>query len=371
MELTVIFSVFSQLNTVEQIARPAMYAAWILTLFVGVVKNQGKVLLSGFTVRFCAAYILFIGLCAVSGLVDSKHLSANYIRVLLIPLMVTYAGELYASEDHALRNQIGKIYLICSVIFAIWVQKTYFPSYAFWLKSKVYLFAQKNSAAQIWVSAVLISVLLLDYRNKIEKILIYFACAYLLFMTGISQCRTAILGLIVSAVAFSVSRAEEKRKWILLIALVMIAAWMIPASHQFIEQALFLNKYDGAGLNAFSAGRIDYYRMAIRKIQSSPFFGVGKYYVDCSYLLILAESGIVGFVLIEWIWAKKAIQCFHYRGENKSRAFLFVITVFYLVESVLEGYPPFGPGVSSFMFWLTSSVLIKQNAGSELLEDAD
>ena len=368
LELTVVFSVFSQFNAVEQYARPAMYVAWILTLLMGVIKNQGKVLLSRFTVAFFVAYVLFFGLCVASSFVDSRHLSANYIRVLLVPLMVSFVSDLYASEDRELWNRIGKLYLICSVIFAIWVQQTYFSSYAFWLKTKVYLFAQKNSAAQIWVSAVLISVLLLDYRNKFEKILIYIACAYLLFMTGISQCRTAILGVVVALVSFSVSRVEKKGKWILLIAISMIVAWKIPGSHRYIEQALFLNKYEGADLNTFSAGRIDYYKMALQKIGSSPYFGVGKYYVDCSYLSILAESGILGFVLIEWIWIKKVLQCFRFQGDNRNRAFLFVITVFYLVESVLEGFPPFGPGVSSFMFWLISGILLNQSTKDKLMD---
>lgn len=367
LELTVIFSVFSQLNAVEQYARPAMYVTWILALFVGIVKKQGKLLISGFTLSFLVAYIFFLGLCLVSSFVDSKHLSANYIRVLLIPLMVSFVGDLYSTEDRELWNRVGKIYLICSVIFAIWVQKTYFPSYASWLRTKVYLFVQKNSAAQIWVSAVLVSVLLLDYRNKFEKILVYIACAYLLFMTGISQCRTAILGLVVSIIAFSVSRAENKKKWLLFIAVALVAAWMIPPSRRYIEQALFLNKYEGADLNAFSAGRITFYRMAFQKIQSSPFWGVGKFYVDCSYLSILAESGILGFIFIESIWIKKVFQCFHFRGDNRNRAFLFMITVFYLVESMLEGYPPFGPGVSSFVFWLVSGVLINQSSRSNML----
>lgn len=358
LELAVVFSVFSQIDALEQFARPAMYAAWLLVLLMGIVKNRGRIPLRGFTLRFFLAYLLFLGLCVVTGLVDSRHLSANYMRVLLVPLLVTFAGDLYADEDRALWNRIGKLYLVCSVIFAVWVQRTYFPSYASWLKANNYLFAEKNSAAQIWVSAIMISVFLMDHRGAFEKWMIYLACAYLLIMTGISQCRTAILGVAVSLTAFSVSRAQKKGRWILLIALVVLAVWMIPAARQFINQALFLDKYDSADLNTFSSGRIARYQMAFQKIQSSPFIGVGKYYVDCSYILILAESGILGFLFIEWIWLKKIVLCLRYRGDARSRSFLFLMTVFYLVESVLEGYPPFGPGVSSFMFWFLSAMVI-------------
>lgn len=369
LELAVVFSVFSQMDAIEQFTRPAMYAAWILVLIMGAAKHQGKLLLKGFMLRFLLAYFLFVGLSLVSGFADRKHLSASYIRVLIVPLLVTLAGDMYADEDPDFWNRIGKLYLICSVIFALWAQKTYFPSYTFWLQSKVYLFSHKNSAAQIWVSAVLVSVLLIEYRSKYEKFLIYLACAYLLFVIGISQCRTAILGIGVSVLAFSITRAQKKGRWILVLAFAVIAAWRIPAFHRFIEQALFLNKYEGADLNTFSSGRLTLYQIAFRKFLSSPIIGVGKHYVDCSYLMILAESGVLGFLLVEWIWVKKIVMCFRYHGEHRRSAFLFMMTVFYLVESLLEGYPPFGPGVSSFMFWLTSSVFLNWSAEKERLED--
>ena len=64
--------------------------------------------------------------------------------------------------------------------------------------------------------------------------------------------------------------------------------------------------------------------------------------------------GLTGFVLVELIWGSRVYINFK---QNKGfiKDFLFCVTVFYLVESVLEGYPPFGPGVSSFMFWFLSA----------------
>ena len=83
--------------------------------------------------------------------------------------------------------------------------------------------------------------------------------------------------------------------------------------------------------------------------------------MDCSYILILAESGLLGLIIVEWVWFKKITMCFGYSGEPKAKTFLFMMTVFYIIESILEGYPPFGPGVSSFMFWFLSSQLINQS----------
>lgn len=37
--------------------------------------------------------------------------------------------------------------------------------------------------------------------------------------------------------------------------------------------------------------------------------------------------------------------------------------IFYFIESLLEGQPPFGPGVSSFMFWMLSEIKVGDGIG--------
>lgn len=338
-----------------------MYAIWIAVLLVGCVKKQGKLLLSRFSIYFLIAYGLFCLLCAATGLFDSNHLSANYLRILLVPLLVTIVGDMYADEDNGLLNRIGRLYLICSVVFAIWVHATYFPSYSAWLISRIYLFQSKNSAGQIWAAAIFTSFFLLDYKNTIERVIVYFLCGYLLLMIGISQCRTVILGILVSIILFFISKTRKKLKWFAIISLLAIVAWVIPITRQFIEQALFLSKFEGGDFNTFSSLRVEKNQAAFMVFLSSPFIGIGEYYVDNSYLLILAESGLIGFCIIEWIWAKKIAICFKYRGKTSEQTFLFMMTVFYIIESILEGFPPFGPGVSSLMFWLLSSLLVARS----------
>lgn len=365
MELAVIFSVFSQIESIERITRPGMYAIWAVAIVYGGIKYHGNLPITRFSQGFIVAYMLFLVLCAFTGLLNSRHLSANYIRVLIVPLLVTIAGDMYADEQKELFNRLGKVYLICAVVFALWVQKTYFPSYTSWLNTKIYLFQEKNSAGQIWVAAIFISIMLIEYKNRFQQVLAYIACFYLLIMTGMSQCRTALLGVAVAVIAFAVYRAKHKGRWIIFILVVAATIWFIPVTRAFIEQALFLNKYAGADLNTFSSGRIGRYETAFQDILSSPLIGAGKYYVDCSYILITAESGILGFILIEWIWFKKIGMCYRFQGEPGEQAFLFVMATFYIFESILEGYPPFGPGVSSFMFWFMSSVLINRRAAIE------
>ena len=371
LELAVVFSVCSQIEPIEAIARPAMYIMWIIVMVSGVLNKGGVLSFGSFSRTFFIAYLLFCALCAVVWFFDNERLTANYIRVLLIPLMVTIVGDLFSGEDRALINRLVRLYLICSVIFAFWVQRTYFPSYSSWLRASMYLFREKNSAGQIWIAAIFSSLLLLDYRSDLERLLIYLLCGYLFIMTGFSQSRTALLGSMLAVAAFAILRAENKLAWSLLVATMFIVVWFIPVTHSFIEKALFLSRFDGTNLDVYSSGRLSRYAMTVRDIQIEPFFGLGSYYVDCSYLLILAESGLVGFAIVEWIWGSKILSCFRYRGRGNERYFLFMMTIFYLCESVLEGYPPFGPGVSTFMYWLLSSLVINRTDDDDEDEDDD
>lgn len=360
LELAIVVSVFSQIETISKVMHPFMYLSWILVIGWGIIKNNFGIKISSFTKKFIVSYIAFCSFCLIVGQFDELYLSANYLRVLTVPLLLTIAGNLYSDMDKTLLNRLTILYLICSIIFAFWVQITYFASYGAWLTAQTYLFEQKNSAGQIWCAAIFAALFLVEYNNNIQKYLAYAGSFYLFVITAVCQCRTSILGIAVAIATYAMSRSKHKILLILLVILIAVLAWFTPFTRQFIEQALLLNKYEGADLDTFSSGRLGGYEIAFSYIFKSPIIGIGKYYVDCSYISILAETGLVGFFLIEFIWANKMLRCYRFNGEAKEKIFLFFITTFYIVESMLEGFPPFGPGVSSFMFWFLSEILCEQ-----------
>ena len=362
LELTIIVSVLSQIEVIEGIVRPVMYASWMVVIGWGIVKNNFRVKISPFTKRFIVIYVAFASFCLIAGQFDDAYLSSNYLKVLLVPLLVTIAGDMYANMDRELLNRLAMLYLISSVAFAVWVQFTYFTSYGDWLTSRTYLFEQKNSAGQIWCSAIFIALFFVEYKNNVQRYIAYFGAFYLFVMTAVSQCRTAILGIAVAVMAYTVSKSKHKVNLVFIFSLLVGVSLFIPFVRDFFEQAFLLNKFEGADLNTFSSGRLGAYEVALQDFFSSPIIGVGCYYVDCSYLSILAESGLLGFCLIESVWLKKIILSLR---AFKHGGVVFFMIFFYVVESTLEGYPPFGPGVSSFMFWFLSEILYSQSVAGQ------
>lgn len=358
----VIASIFSQIESISIIMRPIMSVMWILAVVFYLIKYRGRVFMHGSTKIYTICYSLLLLESIIITLAGFDHLNGNYINIMYIPLLASIVAEYFSQKPIFNKNGLRTIlitYLVGAVIYGLWVNVTYFPSYSDWLKQNIYTFMLKNSAAQIWSTGILIAVFLIDYETKLQRIIGYVAIIYLVFLCGISQCRTAILALGIVIIIYILLKSKQRLLWLLLITLLGILIWNIPFTRGFINQALFLTKYAGTDLNTFSSGRLDGWGRAIDNFVQYPFFGTGKYYVDCSYISILTETGIFGFILIETIWLFRILTNLIYSKGCNIGTFLLCITIFYFVESVLEGYPPFGPGVSSFMFWFLSVILVK------------
>lgn len=355
LQLTIVVTIFSQMEVFSAIFRPLMYAFWLLLLGYSLAVNKGRICVSSFTASFLFCYGIFALFCLLQAWLNPDYDVASYLNIMLIPLMVSIVSNLLnqkLSKDYLV--SICKTYVVCALIFAAYINITFFASYQAWLASKQYLFASKNSAAQIWCTAILIIYYVILPVAK-RKYLWYVSGGYLLVLCGLSQCRTAILGLACVVIYNILIYSKHKAKWIFLICFAICGLLVFSETRQFISQVFLINKYAGADLNTMSSGRLGLYAKAIDTFLASPFVGVGRYYVDCSYIYILAESGMIGFLLIEYVWIKRIISNLRQKYSLYARPHMLMsFVIFYFIESLLEGQPPFGPGVSSFMFWLLS-----------------
>lgn len=364
LQLTIVVTIFSQMEVFSAIFRPLMYAFWLLLLGYSLAVNKGRLCVSSFTASFLFCYGIFALFCLLQAWLNPDYDVASYLNIMLIPLMVSIVSNLLnqkLSKDYLV--SICKTYVVCALIFAAYINITFFASYQAWLASKQYLFASKNSAAQIWCTAILIIYYVILPVVK-RKYLWYASGGYLLILCGLSQCRTAILGLACVLIFNILMHSKHKVKWMLMLCLSLGGMLFLSETRQFLSQAFLIDKYAGADINTLSSGRLGLYAQALDNFIESPILGVGRYYVDCSYIYILAENGIIGFLLIEFIWFKRIVlNLKHKYSPYASPYMLTSFVIFYFIESLLEGQPPFGPGVSSFMFWMLSEIKVGDTIG--------
>ena len=360
---TLIVSVFSQVSFLETVARPLMYILWLFTFVICMISKRGKLVLSKGTKVYITLFALYVLFCLICGFLVSTSFSPRYLKVLIVPLIILLFVDNCPQEIVYDYESIAKIYVITAFVFALIIQNQYISSYRVWLTAHSYVYDQKNSAAQIWFCAVLLCWFIINPHTKKERAFWYGISAYLIIMAGLSQCRTAILAFVISLFTLIAFRSKHKVRWAFLLGGVLLFVFVNPTTREYIDQALLLDRYAGTDLDQFSSGRITTYEEAIRVFLSSPIIGVGSWYVDCSYLLILAESGIIGFLLIESIWISKLFENLKYRfltvGRRQKKNFVVILTSFYIVESILEGFPPFGPGVCALGFWLFVGLLMR------------
>lgn len=361
ISLVVIITILSQITDIDGIFRPAMYIGWIALLALGVVASGFRMRISPCVKVYLSSFAAYYTFCFICSAFGQPHLSSRYLNILPIPLLVMIVAGLFSKDfDAESLRKISVTYVIASLVFGIWIHYTYFASYSSWLSYRAgYLFETKNSAAQTISTAVymIFFIVVNDESKNRKKYIWYVIAVYLIILLGICQARTSLLGIAVSLLVYALRYSKKQLQWIAGILVVGLIAIQIPAVQTFISKVFEFNKYLNADLNTISSGRWNGYIKAIAAFREKPIIGQGNWYIDNSYLSILTESGIIGFLLIETIWIKRIRSNYKepaLKGDiigTNLRNFVLLLTIFYFIESLLEAFPPFGPGVTCFGYW--------------------
>ena len=365
---TIAVSVLSQMSEFESIFRPMMYVMWVFMLCYLVIVNGFVLRLTGFTLFFVVAYLIYFCYCSVLTFLGFDHIRSHYLKLMLIPILCCVVTDLsvdYYGRDDIFHSLIVS-YEISSLILALYINVNYFVSYDRWVSNSGYLFAQKNSASQILGVAALLNFFICRNSSKISKVtkfVLFVLSIYFILIIALSKCRAILLALCCVAVVNFFINVKHKIFYLSVCTIIVVVCVQNSTVSNFIVNSLNLNSYDG-DINSFSSNRIDLWKKAIEVFSENVMFGVGNYYVDNSYLSILTESGFIGFLIIETIWFCRIVINFNQLTRDRIYGGLSVcLTFFYIVESLFEAFPPFGPGVSSMFFWLYSEMYM----GKEIL----
>ncbi len=377
--LTVIVSILSQIPAFAPYLRPVMYLMWMADLAIGFFLSGMRIPKSRFVYLYVAVILFLIAECGICFVLYRSHLDSYMLRVVPLPLICYLVGAF--SVEHVNRKviRIAVITLMASCLFmCIYIYAVYFGSISAWMQSDVYLYTQKNSAGQIIACSVIAGFFILEFEEIWKKVIKYAVLAYLCFILLMLQCRTAIFGMIIAIAAYLIFAPKEKRKYylILTIVLLVVIAFLISPVSAFFRKAFAIRDEEGdvtqpgtaQALDNYSSGRLTWYKLAWEEFLKTPFIGTGSYRVDNLYLCLLADVGIVGFVPVIALWAVRFFSNVlgFFKKRNAFTTCLVCMTLFYSVESLLEAYPPFGPGVCTFVFWVMSSFLdLKEKMNEE------
>ncbi len=356
---TIVCTVLTQLPAISGIFRPIMYALWILALVAGIVINKFRIPCNRFIIMY-GIVLLVLGLeCLV---LSSTHTNSYALQVVPLPFICYLVGLLFEKSirENTIYNSLFAFFLVSFLMFS-YIFVTYIGSFNTWLNANYYIYEQKNSAAQIIGCTIILSFFLLQPKQKWVNVA-KCACIIILFLFIIAmQCRTALVSLIVTAIVYYLTILHGKKK--IAVTVILCIALAIVFNNdiliKYITKAFVFTERQTKNLDYFTSGRLTYYKYAIQAIKENPIVGTGHYRVDDLYLCILSDVGLIGFAPIISLWIvriAKNISAYH-KNKTPFTSCVLCLTVFYFGESLFEAYPPFGPGVCAFMFWIVCAFL--------------
>ena len=352
--LTIITTVLTQVPTISSLFRPVMYVMWILALGIGLINNSGRIPSNTFLLMFGLTIVL---LMLEYLLLMGTHKDSFIIKVVPLPLMCYLVGILYTKLIHekAISNCLKAFFAISFIMFS-YIFVEYIGSFSTWLNANYYVYEQKNSAAQIIGCVIIMSAFLLKTNSKWLSIGKTIALGFLFLIIIAMQCRTALIALIFTAAVyyFTILRGRKRVAVTILFVIALIIVINSDNLSQFVIKSFVFNERQTRNLDYFTSGRLTHFKNAWELFKEHPLFGTGHHRVDNLYLTILSDVGLFGFVPIIFLWLSRIARNISAFRKEKTpfTSCVLCLTVFYLFESFAEAYPPFGPGVCAFMFWV-------------------
>lgn len=350
---------FSNNATLSSICRYAMYVFWGAYVLMVILKGN-------FKFRPIIWYMLAVYgiMFAVGRFFYSEGIYQSYGPgpAMYLPYCAFFYFAGYNCQNDCKReaNIYIKAYLYAHIVFVI--LKLLF------LRGESADSTGKNQSAQIIGMGIVLALYalpLFEQRKWIKRG--FFLFALLSFGVLIQMhSRTPALAVLLTTAYWFFTQKAKKRNYIFAALLIVISViyFNTEGGSDFLFDYL-RGDYRGDELSwsVVSSGRTDLYAEVFQEILQHPFIGQGAWaYLDNFPIHVLRTGGLMAAFLILPIAYGRIFRFVRRdflqrrKAEDESRDVLLrtagLICVYYFVISLFEGYPPLGPGVSTFILWI-------------------
>ena len=232
----------------------------------------------------------------------------------------------------------------------------------------------KNQLGQMLGSAIIFETFILPKQTdkKYLKVLLYLCSMITLVVLMQIHSRTPLIGIaVITIVNFIQKKNKSDKDYAIAILVILILCLVINylGGIEFLRE-LFdwdsdSNISSAEGLNDVTSGRLDGYAISLKDFLRSPIFGLGAYaYMDNFVICTLRTGGIfLAIFILPFVYGKLYTRFKSADKILKSNVqininiftIMFIVkcfSLYFFVISLMEGYPPVGPGTSVFLLWL-------------------
>lgn len=318
---------------------------------------------------FLFVFFLYCSLCEVIYNVSYIGADLNNIGISFFVLIVSFNfWRIYGSQK-VLRN-ISFLVLLSSLLLSYIVYTGYLSNYSIF--EKVYAYSSKNSLGQIILSSAILAFVLYKPSKLLIKIPYYISIVYIIIIVFILKSRATIACVFFVTMYYVLFYKDRRIRIVFIGALTAIVVYVLknPWAYDAIVNAILLGNRDASDLDDVSSGRLTLMRDCLALIEKNPLTGNGNYYFDCFPLVMIAQYGIIGAFFVFFFLANKIAFCIKKLDRKIGLDLaLFLLFFSFLINSLFEAQPPFGPGVKCFQLWMTFGFVLASHSKRTIAHD--
>ena len=295
---------------------------------------------------------------------SEKTITSTFVRLVFLSGYILMNGYAIGSimNKRTVVHLSWAILLAC-VLASVNIFFAYFRDFSF--SERIYRYSAKNEiSCFILIAACLCSFL--KPRRIFVRIAVILSFVFLVALLFMMKARAVI---IVMPVLFVIELFNKRlsSNWRLAAFFIAMAAailvFVIPPLRSIVIDQIILASRNPTSIDDISSNRFTYIVDAFEVFKLSPLIGVGSYYVDFGPVQLLASFGVAGTLLLipAFVLPFYSYDVGKHLPVYFKRLFLLMLVVFYM-NHLFEAYPPFGPGIKTFLLWFFCGIALNKRA---------
>lgn len=210
-------------------------------------------------------------------------------------------------------------------------------------------------------------------QNNILRIICYAMILVSLYITIISASRSSFF--LSLACSLLIIKMQSRKVTSLMRNLIIIGCTALCFAPVLIDNAdAMLNKKNGLEITVENTSRDELWTQRMEEFRSSPIFGVGfaahgvgankqvgRNESGGSFISVLAQAGIIGFIFVILIWIA-AVMMPKKIGNNPDMILIYSGFVFMSIHSIIEGYMFQAGWYMCLVIWLSVGIMIEHKS---------
>lgn len=296
-------------------------------------------------------YLYCIGCESILG---KNYLGIDFKNILISSLIAitSYAyWKEYGSGEKL--EMLSFLLLGCGILLGLYVYFEYLANSS--ILERAYAVKSKNSIGQIIFCCALIPLLAIKRDSNRFKNLIYIAIIVLTFIVFMIKSRATIVGIFFVIIYFTFNYGSFKVKiyfFATLLIAILFTLFNETLYNIFVNGILFSGR-NVENLNDLSSGRIVLITECLDGISKNFWLGNGNRYMDCMPIIMLYQYGFWGALMIFSFLAYISYHIIFLADRRiPTNLITFLLLGCFMLNSLFEAQPPFGPGVKCFLLWV-------------------